>query len=107
MKTNSDGDSAFNGDISSWNTAAVTSMKAMFSGARIFNQDLSSWNTAAVTSMSWMFQDAGAFNQDIWHRPEEGRSPFGSLIITPVPCLVFTLTGLCDSQSLIGELLLR
>merc|ERR1719389_1348048 len=57
--------SAFNGDISSWNTAAVTRMDYMFSEASAFNQDLSSWDTAAVTDMSGMFYGASAFNQDL------------------------------------------
>ena len=43
---------AFNGNISLWNTAAVTTMTSMFHGATAFNQDISSWNTAAVTTMS-------------------------------------------------------
>ena len=57
--------SAFNGDISSWNTAAVTNMYGTFNKATSFNGDISSWNTAAVTDMSYMFQNATAFNQDI------------------------------------------
>ena len=34
---------AFNGDISSWNTSSVTRMDEMFNGAIAFNQDLSGW----------------------------------------------------------------
>ena len=34
---------AFNGDISSWNTAAVTNMSSMFEGATAFNQNISNW----------------------------------------------------------------
>ena len=43
--------SAFNQDISGWNTASVTSMSAMFNGATAFNQDIGNWNTASVANM--------------------------------------------------------
>ena len=50
---------SFNGDISLWNTAAVTDMELMFNGASAFNQNINtsgnSWNTAAVTTMNNMF----------------------------------------------------
>jgi surface protein len=55
--------SAFNQNISSWNTAAVTNMSAMFSSAGAFNQPIGSWNTAAVTNMSSMFAFTTTFNQ--------------------------------------------
>ena len=56
---------AFNGDVSACNTAAVTTMSHMFYGAAAFNGDVSAWNTAAVTTMKQMFAYADAFNQDI------------------------------------------
>jgi surface protein len=56
---------AFNQDISSWNTAAVTHMEGMFQAATIFNQDIGSWNTAAVTNMRNMFYRTTAFNQNL------------------------------------------
>tara|TARA_B110000114_G_scaffold92024_1_gene97116 strand:- start:255 stop:374 length:120 start_codon:yes stop_codon:yes gene_type:complete len=34
--------SAFNGDISSWDTSAVTNMGKIFGGAIAFNKDISS-----------------------------------------------------------------
>ena len=55
----------FNRDISRWDTSAVTSMTAMFSGADAFNGDLSNWNTSAVTDMTYMFDGATSFNGDI------------------------------------------
>ncbi len=59
------GATAFNGDISGWNTASVTSMAGMFSGAVVFNRDISGWNTVQVTDMSEAFAFATSFNQDI------------------------------------------
>jgi surface protein len=60
----------FNGDIGSWDTAAVTNVAEMFLGASAFNQDIGNWNTGAVTDMRRMFDDGGAaarmtFNQDL------------------------------------------
>ena len=63
---------AFNGDISKWETGAVTNMAGSklfgcfencffshtfffpaFYGASAFNGDISKWETGAVTDMSW------------------------------------------------------
>jgi surface protein len=57
--------SAFNQDISGWNTSNVWSMAAMFESASAFNQDISGWDTSNVTKMYRMFARASAFNQDI------------------------------------------
>ena len=57
--------SSFNGDVSKWNTAAVTDMSEMFSGASSFNGDVSNWNTAAVVDMVRMFHGASSFNGDV------------------------------------------
>ncbi|WP_371832637.1 BspA family leucine-rich repeat surface protein [Planktomarina sp.] len=43
------GQSAFNQDISKWQTSKVTRMDYMFAGATAFNQDLSKWKTSNVT----------------------------------------------------------
>ncbi|CAL6363888.1 unnamed protein product [Bathycoccus prasinos] len=59
------GKSTFNGDISNWNTAKVTTMYLMFRGASAFNQDIGNWNTAQVTTMYGIFLAASTFNQDI------------------------------------------
>jgi surface protein len=54
--------SAFNRDISGWDTSSVTVMKAMFLDNTAFNQDISSWNgTAAETEQLRMFEGADAF----------------------------------------------
>lgn len=59
------GDTAFNQNISNWDTSHVTNMSAMFEFATTFNQDIGGWDTSNVTSMEAMFEVAGAFNQDI------------------------------------------
>ena len=48
----------------SWqgNTGDVESMKNMFNSATAFNQDISSWNTTLVQDMSLMFAGATSFN---------------------------------------------
>jgi surface protein len=57
--------SAFNQDLSSWDTSNVTDMDCMFAYASSFNQDLSSWDTSNVRSMHCMFAYASSFNQDL------------------------------------------
>ena len=57
--------SAFNQDISSWDTSQVTSTYMMFYSASSFNQDISSWDTSQVKNMQYMFSSASAFNQPI------------------------------------------
>ena len=56
---------AFNGDISTWNTSSVTNMISMFDSASKFNRDISAWDTSSVTDMTRMFTSATAFNGDI------------------------------------------
>jgi len=56
---------SFNGDLSRWNTAAVTDMSYMFNKATSFNGDISGWNTSNVTDMTGMFVEAISFNRDI------------------------------------------
>ena len=40
------------GDVSEWDTSAVTSMERLFCRASSFNQDISRWNVSNVTIMS-------------------------------------------------------
>ena len=63
------------GDISTWNTSAVTDMSNLFSGARnssmqTFNSNISNWIVSSVINMSGMFRLAQDFNIDIsgWER---------------------------------------
>ena len=56
---------AFNQDISNWNTDNVTDMSNMFSGCNYFNQNIGGWNTENVTNMSSMFYGCNYFNQNI------------------------------------------
>lgn len=44
---------------------STTNMTNMFRGCTAFDQDLSTWDTSAVTDMSYMFYDCAAFDQDL------------------------------------------
>ncbi len=57
--------SAFNGDISQWNTSSVKSMCGMFMGSA-FNKNISCWDTARVADMSHMFESA-SFRGELGH----------------------------------------
>ena len=59
------GATAFNQPLSTWDTSNVTNMRGMFAQARSFNQPIGNWNTAHVTDMGQMFNDAVGFNQPI------------------------------------------
>ena len=51
--------------VDKWNVSNVENMSQMFRGADDFNQALSTWDTGAVTTMVGMFRDAEIFNQNI------------------------------------------
>jgi len=57
--------SAFNGNISGWDTSSVSFMDEMFSFASSFNQDIGTWDTSSALGMYGMFRSASAFNQDL------------------------------------------
>ena len=46
---------------SKWDVSKVENMQQMFRGADVFNQALSTWNTGSVTNMIQMFRDASAY----------------------------------------------
>jgi len=46
----------FNGDVSNWDVASVTSMKDMFYLAINFNGDISKWDVSSVTNMGLGYQ---------------------------------------------------
>lgn len=56
---------AFNANISAWQTAGVTNLERAFKNAAKFNQPLGPWQTAAVTSMRGLFDGAAAFDQGV------------------------------------------
>jgi surface protein len=62
----------FNQSLNGWNTVAVTSLGAIFSGCTAFNNGLASgvagtltWNTAACTTFLNTFSGCPNFNQDV------------------------------------------
>lgn len=57
--------SAFNGNISTWNTGSVIDMGNMFSYAPNFNQDISVWDVGNLESMEGMFEGASSFGQNL------------------------------------------
>jgi len=58
------GTSAFNQNISNWNTSNVTDMSYMFNRS-IFNQNIGNWDVSSVTNMNAMFYSNAEFNQNI------------------------------------------
>ena len=54
--------SVFTTDSLPWNTAKVNQMTGFLSGATAFNADVSAFDTSRVTSMSQVFRDAHNFD---------------------------------------------
>jgi len=72
------GATAFDHDISSWDTSRVMNMSFMFQGATSFNQNISNWNTSNVRVMIGMFWGAVNFNNGM---PPWGMFPWGMFLI--------------------------
>ena len=71
--------SAFNGDVSNWDTSQVTNMYAMFWQATSFNRPIGGWDTSKVTNMNSVFSSANAFNQNIGSWNTEKVTSMGSM----------------------------
>ena len=58
---------AFTGDLASWKTASVTTMRFMFRNAHAFNSNLAAWDTSSVVGvgLEGMFEYARAFNSNL------------------------------------------
>ncbi len=56
---------AFNENITHWDTSNVEDMSGMFDSADAFNQPIGEWDTSKVTDMTGMFYDADEFDQPI------------------------------------------
>ena len=56
---------AFNGDISTWDTSKVHTLKEAFSNAHAFNQPIGQWDISRVEDLRLAFFTAKAFNQDL------------------------------------------
>lgn len=53
-----EGASSFNGDLSNWNTASITSVLGMFAGATEFEaRGLENWEVASITTWTNAFHD--------------------------------------------------
>jgi surface protein len=59
------GRSDFNDSVGNWDVSNVTDMFCMFCGAASFNQSLGSWNVSKVTNVYGMFSWASSFNQPL------------------------------------------
>jgi surface protein len=55
----------FNDNIAAWDVGNVTNMSYVFNGAYLFNQPLNTWNMSSVTTIYGMFMGAGSFNQPV------------------------------------------
>ena len=55
----------FNGDISSWDTSAVTNMQGTFANCENYNKTLAAWDVSKVTTFKQMFKGAQLFNQPL------------------------------------------
>jgi len=57
--------SDLNGDLSDWNTSAITNMRSTFNGCATFESDIGNWDVSNVTTMNSCFKSAFSFNQNL------------------------------------------
>ena len=53
------------GDVSTWDTSSVRSLKAVFEDLVAFNGDISEWDTSSVTDMTRTFKNATLLQSDL------------------------------------------
>ena len=87
-------------NINFWDTSAIISMAAMFSGCSVFNQPLS-FDTSLVTDMSLMFQNCTVFNSALTFNTAavtSMQSMFQSCIAFDSP-ITFTSTAVVTTMN--------
>ena len=85
---------SFNGDLSRWDTSAVTDMSSMFHSASSFNGDLSCWVIGAGTATSAMCNGAGSCMFSDENYPDEMCAEAG--VCTTGPCEGCMAAGACN-----------
>ena len=60
-----DGATAFNGDVSGWDTSNCTNISGVFKDAVNFNKPISSWNTGNSIAFVSTFENAAAYDEDL------------------------------------------
>jgi len=66
------GANLFNQDISRWDVSQVQSMDGIFHGSSAFDVNITNWNTSSLLSASYMIKDATA-----WHAKFERKKYVG------------------------------
>jgi surface protein len=84
------GASAFNADISRWDTSKVATMQEAFKGATAFDYDITGWDTGLVTNAVNMFFGATAWLATYERKDRtasyDGPPTAWRIIIPPPPC---------------------
>jgi surface protein len=59
------GCTAFNGDVSEWDTSNINNISNVFRDCIVFNQDVSGWDTSSCTAFASTFRGCSALNPNI------------------------------------------